>query len=421
VAPTRGPCVVAIVSPFDPDRVAETGQDGDARAIGVGSGAMREPDPALAMRSRPEDFVVVEEPLYPASGEGGHTFVFLEKCDRTTEQVARDLARAVGVDPRDVGYAGRKDRHAVTRQWLSLPGVDPERVLAVAIEGGRVLEARAHGHKLRTGQLRANRFEIVLRGARTALDLPAVEARAAALVRRGLPNRFGEQRFGRHGANADRAREMLASGRGPRDRRAARFLVSALQSEVFNAVLDARREAWDEVELGDLARVEQSGGLFWVDDLERDRARARDFEISATGPIFGRKMREPKGEIAALEARVFDSFGLPPIASLRWPRGVRADGTRRPLRVAPGDLTIDVPDPVVFGADAVLRIRCALPPGAYVTVLIEALVGRVRDAARSAHERRDRDAARPARSTDDREIAGVCSPDVPSTPEETPS
>jgi len=348
------------------------------------------------LRSKPEDFVVIEEPLYPASGSGGHLFLYVEKSGRTTEQVARDLARAAGIPGREVGYAGRKDRHALTRQWFSLPGVEPEEALSFELPGARVLEARRHEHKLRTGHLRGNRFEIVLRG--EGLEaIGAVQQRASELVRRGMPNRYGAQRFGRGGDNAERARQMLATGRAPRDRRAARFLLSALQSEIFNAVLDERREGFDSVELGDLARVEQSGGLFWVDDLERDRARAADFEISATGPIFGTRMRAPTGEIAALEQRIFERFGLPAPDALRLPRGLRARGSRRPLRVRPEALLIE---PLESGEG--LRLCCGLPAGAYVTVLIEDLVGPVRD----AHAPSCSD---DARGDDVRREFGVCS------------
>jgi len=333
-------------------------------------------EPRLRIREAPEDFRVVEEPLYPATGEGKHTFLFVEKRGRTTEQVARELARASGTQSRDVGYAGRKDRHAITRQWFSLEGVDPDAALDFELEDARVLEAKRHEHKIRTGHLRANTFEIVLRS-EAPIEAAPVEARAKELLRRGLPNRYGEQRFGRDGDNAERAREMLAGGRAPRDRRKARFLVSALQSEIFNAVLDARADAHDAVMLGDIARVEESGGLFWVDDPEADAARAEAFEISATGPILGSKMREARDDAGALEAEVFARFGFARPADLKPPRGVRAKGTRRALRVRPEGLGVESVDDGVG-----LRVCCQLPPGAFVTVLLDALVGPVSDASR---------------------------------------
>ena len=173
--------------------------------------------------------------------------------------------------------------------------------------------------------------------------------------------------------NAERARELLSSGRPPRDRRAARFLVSALQSAVFNHVLEARIDHYDEVRIGDRARGEEGGGLYWVDDLERDRERAKRFEISATGPIFGTKMRQPQGEIEGLERAAYEAYGVPAPGELRLPRGIRARGTRRPLRISPEGLSID---PLDTGDG--FRLVCALPPGAYVTVLLDELVGRGR-------------------------------------------
>ncbi len=330
----------------------------------------------LRTRTTPEDFRVIEEPLYETTGEGNHTFVFVEKRGRTTEQVARELARAGGVSQKDVGYAGRKDRHAITRQWFSLEGVDPERALGFELTSAEVLEARRHPHKIKTGHLRGNRFEIVLRSDRP-VALEPIRARVESLVRRGMPNRYGQQRFGRDGDNALQARRLLADGRPPRDRRAARFLVSALQSEVFNAALEERIDEYDGVLLGDVARVEESGGLFWVDDLERERPRAKAFEISATGPIFGTKMRAPTEDVARLERAIFDRFELPDLATLKLPRGLRARGARRPLRVRPEGLEIEG----LQGSHG-LKLRCWLPPGAYLTVLLEELVGPVEDASR---------------------------------------
>lgn len=333
---------------------------------------MTQPERAMrrfVIRSRPEDFVVVEEPLYPASGSGDHLFVEIEKRSRTTEQVAREIARRLGVAPMDVGYAGRKDRHALTRQWISLPGIEPERALELELEDVRVLQAVRHEHKLRTGQLRGNRFEIFV-ATDAPLDIAPIEARAADLIRRGMPNRYGEQRFGRAGDNADAARRLFGGRIARRDLRAARFLVSALQAEVFNAVLAERGSGWDEVVVGDLARVEESGGLFWVDDLAREQPRARAFEISATGPIFGTKVRAPRGEALALETRVLERHGIPPASELVLPRGLRALGTRRPLRVAPRELVLA---PAADGRG--FRLACGLPSGAYVTVLLECLIG----------------------------------------------
>lgn len=325
------------------------------------------------LRERLEDFQVEELPLYEPSGDGGHTFVHLEKRLRTTEDVARDLARAAACRARDVGYAGRKDRRAITRQWYSVPGLDPEVARALEIPGVSILGAARHPHKLRTGQLRGNRFTVVVRGV-GALDLDAVRARLEHLRCVGLPNRFGRQRFGRNSDNADTARALLRGEAVAGDRRSLRFLLSALQAEVFNEVLARRPLGLEFVEAGDVAVVHRSGGLFLVEDEARENERAESFEISATGPIFGTKAKTPIGAVAEREAAVLEELGISPAADLRLPTGIRLRGTRRPLRIPLLEFAWSLE------ADA-LRLDFALPAGSYATVLVEAAVGAVRESA----------------------------------------
>jgi len=320
------------------------------------------------LRAAPEDFLVEELPLYEPAGEGGHTFVWIEKRLRTTEEAARTLARAAGVAPTEVGYAGRKDRVAVARQWLSVPGLAPEAALALEEPGLRVLSARRHPHKLRTGQLRGNRFRLVVRDVAPEAAARAGE-RAAALLREGMPNRFGPQRFGAEGANPERARALLAGGGAwPRDRRAARFLLSSLQSAVFNEVLARRPLPLGAVELGDVAMVCASGGCFLVEDLAAEQPRAERFEISATGPVFGTRMTAARGAPGEREQAACAAFGVD-LARFRPPPGVRARGARRPLRVRPEGLRIET-----AGAGA-LALAFELPAGSYATVLVEELLG----------------------------------------------
>ncbi len=323
---------------------------------------------AYLLRATPEDFQVDEVPLYEPEGEGEHTFVRVEKRLRTTDEVARALARAAGARPGDVGYAGRKDRVAVARQWLSVPGLDPQAALALAEPGLRVLEARRHRHKLRTGQLRANRFRLVVREVEPDAFERASE-RAAEILRGGLANRFGAQRFGAQGDNAEQARALLSSeGRWPRDRRQARFLLSSLQAAVFNEALARRALPLDAVEEGDLAMVCASGGVFLVEDPAREQPRAGRFEISATGPVFGTRMAEPVGAPAERERAAAAAFGID-LAGFRPPRGIRARGARRALRVRPAQLSVE------RGGERALALAFELPAGSYATVLVEALLG----------------------------------------------
>ncbi len=322
----------------------------------------------MKARLVPEDFEVEEIPLYAPTGEGQHTFVWVEKRLRTTEEVARDLARAAGAPARDVGYAGRKDRFAVTRQWLSVPGLEPERALALELPGARVLAAERHPHKLRTGQLRGNRF--VLRLRELDADARSLEAALAELRREGLPNRFGAQRFGSEGRNAERGRDVLLGRARPRDRREARFLVSALQAAVFNEVLARRARPLGRLQRGDVAVVHASGGLFVVADPAGEQARADVFEISATGPIVGSRVRAPEALVAHAEAEVLASFAIDAAALAAPPRGLRLRGARRALRVPPAEIAVGASGP----REAVLRF--ALPPGSYASVLLEEVAAR---------------------------------------------
>jgi tRNA pseudouridine13 synthase len=318
------------------------------------------------LRSEPEDFRVDEVPLYAPSGEGSHTFLRIQKRLRTSEELARDLARAAGVRNADVGYAGRKDRVAVTTQWFSVPGLAPEAALALALPGASVLEASRHPHKLRTGQLAGNRFEIVARDV-DAQTLSEIHARCERLQTQGMPNRFGDQRFGWGGGNLEQAQRLLRGERIGADRRHARFLLSALQAAAFNAVLAERPLPLDQLELGDVAMLHASGGSFIVEDLAREAPRAAAFEISATGPIFGTRVIEPTGAAALRERAALAALGID-LAALKPPPGIRLRGARRALRVRPEALTVEA------GEDT-LRLCFTLPAGSYATVALEELLG----------------------------------------------
>ncbi|MGB5813211.1 MAG: tRNA pseudouridine(13) synthase TruD, partial [Polyangiales bacterium] len=264
-----------------------------------------------------EDFVVDEIPAYEPSGEGDHVFVHLEKRDLTTRDAIRQLCDAVGADRGAAGWAGLKDKRAVTRQWVSLFGIKPERLAAVELPGVRVLEAIRHGQKLRTGHLRANRFRVRLR----EIDAPGIE-RAREVLKKignvGLPNYYGEQRFGRDGDNAVRAaRWVRGEMRPPRGAFSRKIEMSALQSHLFNQCVATRidAEALGRVYLGDVVKRHDSGGVFVVtdrDELPDTQARADRFEISATGPMFGAKMRWPEADARVREEALLEAAELTP-------------------------------------------------------------------------------------------------------------
>jgi len=319
----------------------------------------------------PEDFVVDELPLYPALEEGPHTFLWIEKRLRTTDQVARELARAAGCKDREVGYAGRKDRLAVTRQWFSVPDLAPESAMSLELHGARVLEAKRHRNKLRTGHLKGNHFEIWVRELTTE-QIEVAESAVEQIRVAGFANRFGDQRFGRDGDNPARALEILSGKRRPKDRRAARFLISALQSQVFNRVLDERKLPLDQLEEGDLAMKHDSGGVFLVEDTETENERAARFEISPSGPIFGTKMSQPLGAPLQRERAALLACGVPDTPELRPPRGISLRGARRSLRVRPVSLEYSI-------EDNSMQLCFDLESGSYATVLLENVFGTLRE------------------------------------------
>ncbi|TAM26407.1 MAG: tRNA pseudouridine(13) synthase TruD, partial [Rhodanobacter sp.] len=197
------------------------------------------------LRSTPEDFRVEEILGYDADGSGEHALLWVEKREANTDWVARELAKFAGVPPLNVGYAGLKDRHAVTRQafTVQLAGKpDPDWSTFPHAEV-KVLAATRHSRKLKRGALRGNRFVLVLREVQG--DRARAEEVLAEISARGVPNYFGEQRFGREGGNLAQARAMFAGRRMDRAKRS--ILLSAARSHIFNAVLAARveRGAWD--------------------------------------------------------------------------------------------------------------------------------------------------------------------------------
>lgn len=319
------------------------------------------------IRVVPEDFQVEELPLYEPSGSGSFLWLWIEKRLLNTQDVALELARQLDVHRREVGFAGRKDRRALTRQAFTLPAELEGRLGELDIEGVRILQVEKTDHRLRTGQLLGNRFSLVVREV-AADSMPEIAERFDSLTEGGMANRFGAQRFGRDGRNVDKGRKILESGRFKGDRRRAFLMVSALQSAVFNEVL--RRRSHNELMAGDLAWVHATDDWLWIDDPGAHQERLRAFEISPTGPIFGTKTKRPKGSVAELEAGVMADFELPPSTEIRPPKGMQIYGDRRPLRVLPQNGNL-------FRAadEDSIRVDFELPSGSYATVFLAELLG----------------------------------------------
>jgi tRNA pseudouridine13 synthase len=313
-----------------------------------------------------EDFQVEELTPFQPDGEGEHVLLWVEKREANTDWVARGLGRHAGVKPVAVGYAGLKDRQAVTRQWFSihLAGRDEPDWQALELEGVRVLESHRHGRKLRRGTLKGNRFVIRIREFQG--DRGEVQARLESLARFGMPNYFGDQRFGHEGGNLDKADAMLRGGLRVKDRHRRGLYLSAARSLLFNRVLARRVEQdnWRQALPGEVLMLDGSHSVFRADEIDDElRQRLRDHEVHPTGPLWGRGRPLTGGAALELEQEVL-------AGDADWRNGLEHVGLkqeRRALRVIPGDLRWDWPE-------GDLELRFFLPAGAYATSLLRELV-----------------------------------------------
>ena len=389
-----------------------------------------------------QDFVVDEVPLYKPDGVGTHCYLFVEKRGYSTMVAADILAKALGRRSFDIGYAGLKDKQAITRQWFSVEHLDTPEAKALGEklpEGMKIVNITRHKNKIKRGHLAGNRFQIRVRNdewGRVGVGMAEASRRAEAILavlkKTGAPNFFGPQRFGMrrdnhmlglalllhddkafverflgdpdesvdHGqvlharqqfAKGDlegainswpghlrderRALSALINGKGnPKravfavDMDLKRLMVSALQSFLFNRVLERRLAKLDVVMPGDFCFKHENGASFLVgpaiEDAQKEQPRADAHEISPTGPLFGSRMSDPQAVAGQMEAEVLNEFHLTPenfIGSMGAPGG------RRPLRFFAEDLHVET------GSDEhgmFLQFEFMLPSGSYATVLL---------------------------------------------------
>ncbi len=320
------------------------------------------------LRAQPEDFVVEEDLGFAPAGSGQHLLLKVRKRDANTQWVARELAKVAGCRPFEVGFAGLKDRRAVAVQWFSVPRPRTEvNWPEVRSEGFAVLEAHAHHRKLPRGALAGNRFTVRIRSADGdgAHLSAALTARLAEITRRGVPNYFGPQRFGRDGANLLRAGQSLDNLR----REGRGFVLSAARSVVFNAVLAERVNdgSWEQLMEGDVATLDGRGSVFAVDATDSTLTqRCQRLDIHPTGPMWGAGSPPTLARVLELETRVGAQFAEE--SGLCATAGMAQE--RRSLRLAVRELESE-PEP-----DAcVLRFRLAR--GSFATAVLRELIADV--------------------------------------------
>ncbi len=325
------------------------------------------------LRVAPEDFVVREWLGFAADGAGDHWLLTVRKRGANTHWVAKQLGRLAQIHPRDVGFAGLKDRHAVTEQAFTLPVRSAMQDWSgVSGEGFEVIRAERHRRKLKRGALRGNDFEILVRdpaGDRTGLgDL------LARIGEQGVPNYFGPQRFGIDGANLTRARRWLGGELELNDRLERSFALSAARAAIFNGVLAARVAAgtWNRLQSGDVANLDGTNSVFKVetlDDTLTERCRIQD--IHPTGPLWGRGELTTQVNTAALEREIAQRD---PVLS-NGLAAIDMDQERRSLRLRVSELSWAL-------EPEGLRLRFRLPRGAFATAVLHELL---QDAFAQAH------------------------------------
>ena len=319
------------------------------------------------IRTSPEDFKVDEKFAFDFTGEGEHALIHIEKKDTNTDWLARQIAEVSGLKKGDVSYAGLKDRKAVTTQWFSvwLPGKpDPDWSLLNS-ENVKVLDSCRHNRKLRRGSLLGNEFTLVVRNIEG--DASDLEYRMNTIKNNGVPNYFGEQRFGIDGKNLEKA-EIMFGGKREKDRFKRSIYLSAARSAMFNDVLSQRVEMnkWADGISGDVMLLDNSHSYFLAEDIdEKIIQRLKEHDIHPSGPLWGRGELLSKFEVAELENKLPDKFVVFDVGL----KNARLDQDRRSLRLSVNDLQWNYDD-----GNKLLELSFFLPAGGYATSVLREII-----------------------------------------------
>jgi len=329
--------------------------------------AYGQPASTGTLRAQPEDFIVTEQLAFEPSGGGEHVFLYIEKIGENTEYIARLLARHANVRQRDIGYAGLKDRHAVTRQWFSVwlpgkPGNGPDWAL---LNSGQlhVLHTIRHARKLKRGVLAGNHFQITVRDWQG--DIGTLTRQLEQIKSHGIPNYYGEQRFGHQGQNVNKALAMFEGAKTGREQRS--LYLSAARSFLFNQLLARRvqQQNWNRALNGDTYVLDRTNSCFksaQADDGINRRLNIGD--IHPSGVLWGKGNADVADDAWQLEQDIIATY--PALAAGLAAVGV--DRNRRALRANVFDLQWS------FVTGEVLELNFSLPAGSYATAVLREVV-----------------------------------------------
>jgi tRNA pseudouridine13 synthase len=341
--------------------------------------AWGDPLVSAVIRRRPEDFVVREQLGFELTGEGEHVFLHLEKCQLNTLQLQERIARFSGVPARDIGFCGMKDRNAVTRQWFSVGmGGKPDLQWSDLAAPGdvKVLEVSRHLRKLKRGVHKANRFELRLTGLRG--DIDDLESRLRRVAEQGVPNYFGQQRFGRGGQTLQQAQAWAGTSGRKLTRKKRGLFLSALRSFLFNELLAARvnAQSWNRLGEGEVCMLQGSRSRFPSDNCDEAlRRRCELGDIHPGLPLWGRGRQEVGADRIA--EQLAQLGGNTAICNFLENEGL--DLSYRAARLIADDFCWR------FCDDDSLQLEFALPPGGYATAVLAELVNYTEGEVRSGN------------------------------------
>lgn len=319
------------------------------------------------IRSHFSDFKVDEKFAFEATGEGEHALLHIKKQDTNTDWLSRQISDLAGVRKVDVSYAGLKDRHAITTQWFSvwLPGKpDPDWSLLNS-ENVEILQTIRHNRKLRRGSLRGNQFTLIVRDVKG--DASDLEQRINVITQNGVPNYFGDQRFGIDGQNLEKAKIMFG-GKRVKDRFKRSIYLSAARSAMFNDILSQRVEMdkWSNGIAGDVMLLDNSHSYFLATEIDDEIIRRlKEHDIHPSGPLWGRGELLSKLEVEKLENNLPSNFTIFDIGL----KNARLDQERRSLRLSVNDLQWN------HDADKkLLTLSFFLSAGGYATSVLREII-----------------------------------------------